>query len=113
MTGACVLPRTWVLLKESLNILLEGTPRGMKLDNLEAAIRKVEGVNDVHDLHVWSIGSQSQTIGGTFNHQLTTPGIKLTDLDTDLRGLARQSQQLGARDYHIGVSARSLDRSKR
>jgi hypothetical protein len=42
---------------------------------------------------IQSIGSQSQTTGVTFNHQLTTPGIKLTDLDTDLRGLARQSQQ--------------------
>jgi cobalt-zinc-cadmium efflux system protein len=45
-----------------MNILLEGTPRGLKLDRVEAAIRKVEGVNDVHDLHVWSIGSESRAL---------------------------------------------------
>ena len=45
-----------------MNILLEGTPRGVKLDRLEAAMRKIEGVNDVHDLHVWSIGSESHAL---------------------------------------------------
>jgi cobalt-zinc-cadmium efflux system protein len=56
--GALILWSSVGILRETMNILLEGTPRGMKLDRLEAAIRKVEGVNDVHDLHVWSIGSE-------------------------------------------------------
>jgi cobalt-zinc-cadmium efflux system protein len=47
------LPRTWVLLKESLNILLEGTPEGVSLDEVRAAMHEVVGVTDVHDLHVW------------------------------------------------------------
>src|SRR5579871_3573706 len=53
--GALILWSSCGILRETMNILLEGTPRGLKLDRLEAAIRKVEGVNDVHDLHVWSI----------------------------------------------------------
>ena len=49
-------------MRETLNILLEGTPRGMKLDRVEAAIREIDGVNDVHDLHVWSIGSETSAL---------------------------------------------------
>ena len=50
------------MLRETLNILLEGTPRGVKLELVEAAIRSIEGVNDVHDLHCWSIGSESRAL---------------------------------------------------
>ena len=49
-------------MRETLNILLEGTPRGMKLARVEEAIREVDGVNDVHDLHVWSIGSETSAL---------------------------------------------------
>ena len=50
------------IVRETLNILLEGTPRGMKLEKIETAIRSIEGVNDVHDLHVWSIGSETHAL---------------------------------------------------
>jgi cobalt-zinc-cadmium efflux system protein len=60
--GALILWSSFGILRETMNILLEGTPRGVKLDQLQAAIRKVEGVNDVHDLHVWSIGSESHAL---------------------------------------------------
>ena len=50
------------IVRETLNILLEGTPRGMKLEMIESAIRSVGGVNDVHDLHVWSIGSETHAL---------------------------------------------------
>ncbi len=60
--GVLILWSSFGILRETMNILLEGTPRGLKLYELEAAIRKVEGVNDVHDLHVWSIGSESHAL---------------------------------------------------
>jgi cobalt-zinc-cadmium efflux system protein len=60
--GALILWSAFGILRETMNILLEGTPRGLKLDALEAAILRVEGVNDVHDLHVWSIGSESHAL---------------------------------------------------
>jgi cobalt-zinc-cadmium efflux system protein len=60
--GALILWSSFGIMRETLNILLEGTPRGMKLDRVEAAIREVEGVNDVHDLHVWSIGSETSAL---------------------------------------------------
>ena len=60
--GALILWSSFGIMRETLNILLEGTPRGMKLARVEAAIRDVEGVNDVHDLHVWSIGSETSAL---------------------------------------------------
>jgi cobalt-zinc-cadmium efflux system protein len=60
--AALILWSSFGILRETMNILLEGTPRGMKLDVVANAIRKVEGVNDVHDLHVWSIGSESHAL---------------------------------------------------
>jgi cobalt-zinc-cadmium efflux system protein len=50
------------IVRESLNILLEGKPRGLELGIVSAAIREVEGVLDVHDLHVWSLGSDSHAL---------------------------------------------------
>src|SRR5262252_7315926 len=60
--GALILWSSFGIVRETLNILLEGTPRGIKLESVEEAIRRVEGVNDVHDLHVWSIGSESRAL---------------------------------------------------
>lgn len=50
------------IIRESLNILLEGTPSGMELQRIEEIIRAIPGVNDVHDLHVWSIGSDTHSL---------------------------------------------------
>ncbi|HSW70036.1 MAG TPA: cation diffusion facilitator family transporter [Gammaproteobacteria bacterium] len=55
--GIWVLPRAWTLLKESINILLEGVPEGIDLEKLNQAISKVNGVIGFHDLHVWAITS--------------------------------------------------------
>ncbi|HYL94867.1 MAG TPA: cation diffusion facilitator family transporter, partial [Terriglobales bacterium] len=60
--GALILWSAFGIVRESLNILLEGTPRGMELEQITAAIAAIEGVNDVHDLHVWSIGSDSHAL---------------------------------------------------
>jgi cobalt-zinc-cadmium efflux system protein len=52
----------WDITRESLNILLEGLPKGLELKQVVAAIRAVEGVLDVHDLHIWSLGSNSHAL---------------------------------------------------
>src|ERR1700730_3985979 len=52
----------FVIVRETLNILLEGTPRGVKLEQVEDTIRSIDGVNDVHDLHVWCIGSETRAL---------------------------------------------------
>jgi cobalt-zinc-cadmium efflux system protein len=60
--GVLILWSGFGIVRETLNILLEGTPRGMKLEKIDSAIRAIGGVNDVHDLHVWSIGSESHAL---------------------------------------------------
>jgi cobalt-zinc-cadmium efflux system protein len=52
----------WDIIRESLNILLEGLPRGLDLGVVARAIASVEGVLDVHDLHIWSLGSSSSAL---------------------------------------------------
>jgi len=53
---------SWDIIRESLNILLEGSPRGMEVAAVTKAIREVSGVLDVHDLHIWSLGSASHAL---------------------------------------------------
>ena len=50
------------IVRETLNILLEGTPRDCSLPEIRAGMEEVEGVINVHDLHVWSLGSQSHAL---------------------------------------------------
>ena len=60
--GVMILWSSIGIIRESLNILLEGTPRGMELDRIAECICKISGVNSVHDLHVWSIGSDTHSL---------------------------------------------------
>lgn len=55
--GLLILPRTIRLLRDAVNILLESTPRGVKLAEVRAHICNTPGVIDVHDLHAWTITS--------------------------------------------------------
>jgi len=52
----------WDVIRESLNILLEGLPRGVDLDDVVSSMRRIGGVLDVHDLHIWSLGSSSHAL---------------------------------------------------
>ncbi len=52
----------WDIIKESMNVLLEGLPRGVNLDTVVVEMRGVAGVLDVHDLHIWSLGSNAHAL---------------------------------------------------
>jgi cobalt-zinc-cadmium efflux system protein len=52
----------WDIIRESLNILLEGLPRGIGLTDVAEAMSGVEGVLGVHDLHIWSLGSSTHAL---------------------------------------------------
>ncbi len=60
--GGLILWSSFGIIRESLNILLEGIPHGMELEKIAGCVQKVTGVLDVHDLHVWSIGSESHAL---------------------------------------------------
>ncbi len=55
LIGLWVLPRTWILLGDSLNILLQGVPEGVDLAAIEDALRGFPGVQEIHALHVWAL----------------------------------------------------------
>ena len=60
--GLWVVPRTWVLFRASVNILLEGVPDGLDLAQVRSCILAVPGVCGVHDLHVWSVASREASL---------------------------------------------------
>jgi cobalt-zinc-cadmium efflux system protein len=57
-----IIVGAWNLIKESVNVLLEGTPAHINLKAVEDAIRATENVEDVHDLHVWTITSGMEAL---------------------------------------------------
>jgi cobalt-zinc-cadmium efflux system protein len=57
LIGLLILWSSWGILKESVNVLLEGIPEGMDIWSVEQKISAVHGVLGVHDLHVWTVGS--------------------------------------------------------
>jgi cobalt-zinc-cadmium efflux system protein len=62
LIGLWVLPRTWTLLSQSVNLLLEGVPEGVEFDRLTKELADIEGVASLHDLHVWAVTSQKNLL---------------------------------------------------
>ncbi len=87
--GALILWSSFGIVRETLNILLEGTPRGMTAKAVEAAMREIAGVGDVHDLHVWSIGSESHALSA----HVKIADMPMSESDSILREI---NDRLGA-----------------
>jgi cobalt-zinc-cadmium efflux system protein len=62
LIGLLIVWTAWDIVRESLNILLEGLPRGLKLGDVVQALREIPGVLDVHDVHIWSLGSTTHAL---------------------------------------------------
>jgi len=74
------------IIRESLNILLEGAPSGIELERIEQVIRGINGVNDVHDLHVWSIGSDTHSL----SCHVAIADIRTSECENILRRIREQ-----------------------
>lgn len=55
--GLLIIPRTWRLLRDAIDVLLEATPKGIDMEEVRRHIMEAPGVSDVHDLHAWTITS--------------------------------------------------------
>ena len=66
-----ILPRTWRLLRDAIDVLLEATPKGVDMDVVRAHILDAPGVADVHDLHAWAITSGVNVVSA---HVVLDPG---------------------------------------
>ena len=62
--GLFILPRTWNLLKVALDVLLEGTPAHIELEQVQKEMLAQPGVESVHDLHVWTVTSGFVALSG-------------------------------------------------
>jgi cobalt-zinc-cadmium efflux system protein len=71
------------IIRETLNILLEGTPRNLQLAEIRKAMAAVAGVLDVHDLHVWSLGSQSHALAS----HITIAEMPMSECSSILDGI--------------------------
>ena len=76
--SALILFSSWSLVKDSLSVLMQAVPKGIRLQEVRETIEAVEGVNEVHDLHVWAVTSDIFTLsahavvetGGDFHEVL-------------------------------------------
>jgi cobalt-zinc-cadmium efflux system protein len=71
------------IIRETLNILLEGTPRNLQLGVIREAMASVDGVLNVHDLHVWSLGSQSHALAS----HVTIAEMPMSECSSILEGI--------------------------
>ena len=75
--GLFILPRTWVLLREAVGVLLEGVPADVNLEEVRRAIAEIPGVTGVHDLHVWALTSGTNALSA---HVVAADGASHADL---------------------------------
>ncbi|ARS38162.1 cation transporter (plasmid) [Pontibacter actiniarum] len=103
--GLFILPRTWVLLKEAVGVLLEGTPSDVNIEELRKSIAALEGVEEVHDLHVWSLTSgvnamSAHVVVATDNSALNNEMLKRISQDVTSRfKISHTTVQLESRGY--------------
>jgi cobalt-zinc-cadmium efflux system protein len=71
------------IIRETLNILLEGTPRNLQLGEVRKAMAAVVGVLDVHDLHIWSLGSHSHALAS----HITIAEMPMSECSSILEGI--------------------------
>ena len=81
--GVLVLWATWQLVVDSTHVLLEGTPKGIDPADVERALMAEGGVDDVHDLHLWSLASD---VAALSSHVVLAAGSELTVHDAQARG---------------------------
>lgn len=71
LIAVLILPRTWNLLRDAIDVLLQATPKGVNLDEVRAHLLGADGVIDAHDLHAWSLTSGMHVMSA---HVVMEPG---------------------------------------
>ena len=102
--SAMVLWSSAGIVRESLNILLEGAPSSMELETIIAELRAVPGVLDVHDLHIWSIGSDTHALSSHITIDDIPPSASNAILD-ELRQLLASRHHI----HHTTIQFESAD----
>jgi cobalt-zinc-cadmium efflux system protein len=93
LIGLLILKSSWEILNNAIQVLLEGIPEGMKMEEIEAAIRRVPGVLGVHDLHVWAVASQIRVC--SFHIQVSEQSIRTG------QKIMREITEMLSKQFHI------------
>ena len=77
LIGLLILPRTWNLLSEAIDVLLEATPKNIDMDQVREHILEAPGVREVHDLHAWAITSGMNVVSAhvVIDTQASAPAV--------------------------------------
>jgi cobalt-zinc-cadmium efflux system protein len=110
--GALVVVGAWSLLRDATNVLLEGTPRGVDLSEVEQALLGASHVTDVHHLHVWELGSDLPALsvhvvldGEPTLHDAQRQGKALRAMLADRFGIEHATLELECHDCESATTA--------
>ncbi|HWQ03551.1 MAG TPA: cation diffusion facilitator family transporter [Candidatus Nitrosotenuis sp.] len=101
--GALVLWSSWGILRESSHVLLEGKPREIQLEEVAQAILRVEGVNEVHDVHIWTLGTDLHAL----SCHVRIPDMHMEESEQLLQEIRRVLE----REFHITHVTVQLERA--
>ncbi len=93
LIGILIIWTAWDIIKESLNILLEGLPKGLHLQSVISSMCETEGVLDVHDLHIWSLGSNTHALSCHVLIDDVPPSVS--------EGILRRLNEMLCQRFHI------------
>ncbi len=101
--GAMVLWSGMGILNESGHILLEGLPRSNRLENVAAAILRVRGIQEVHDIHIWTLGTDLHAL----SCHVRIPDMHMEGCEKILESI----KEVLARDFHITHTTVQFERA--
>jgi cobalt-zinc-cadmium efflux system protein len=101
--GLLVLWSSISILRESAHLLLEGRPREMRVEEVARAILTIPGIQEVHDVHIWSLGG---------DHNALTLHARIPDMHLDeCERILASIQEKAAKDFGIGHSTVQFERA--
>jgi len=98
LIGLWILPRTWRLGRKAVRVLLQAAPEHVDIDRLAAELADIEGVDDVHDLHVWTLTSQMDAASA---HLVAAPGADQRHILAMARGLLSDGYGIGHGTFQV------------
>src|SRR6266852_1518791 len=101
--AALVLWSTNGLLREAVNILLEGLPRGIRLESVARSILTIKGVQEVHDIHVWTIGTDLHAL----SCHVRIPDMHMDESEKILKSILERLES----DFHITHTTIQFERA--
>lgn len=107
--GLLIAISSWALVKQSVNVLLEATPAHLNIVQITQAMRRIDGVQDVHDLHLWTITTGMEAMSGHIIVDQLSQGpailVALNQLLSDRFGIVHTTFQLEPRQHACAMAS--------